>query len=148
MDTMKKLLMGAAILVALTGGTSAETVTEETKKECLQFDKPLSKPLTGTITHHVGPDYGPDEPAHWSKQHITLITLDSRICAWGDGEETQWSVWVLHVLGPAECPLPHGTRVAIRGELFAANTVHHHSPVLMYAKEIKRMDGKPCGRRK
>jgi Domain of unknown function (DUF4431) len=55
--------------------------------------------------------------------------------------------WTLHII-PADCirVWPQGSRARISGELFDANTAHHQTPVLIFASQVKRLDGQtpPC----
>jgi hypothetical protein len=140
-EGMPRIAMLLPAVMLIMGFCGAHAATEDEKKHCLQFDKQLPGALTGTLTNHKSPDWGPNEPAHWSNQPFVLITLDSPICAWGPDEETQGTVWAMHVVDTCRRAWPHGARVAIKGELFSRNTVHHQSPVLILAKEVWRIDG-------
>jgi Domain of unknown function (DUF4431) len=133
---MKELIFAVLTMVLLASVTNA--ATDDEKKDCLQYDKPVT--LTGTVFVRKV-DFGPGEPSWWSGS-FPLIALDKPICTWGPDEESERMEWALHVVDTCSRVWPATSRVQIVGTLFHANTVHHHSKVLIMANKIVRLDGR------
>jgi Domain of unknown function (DUF4431) len=132
---MRKFAFAAVTTMLLT--SVANAVSDDEKKHCLQYDKPVT--LTGTMLVRKV-DFGPNEPAWWSSS-FPLITLDKPICAWGPDDESESIEWALHVVDTCSRVWPAMSRVRVTGTLFHANTVHHHSKVLIMVNRIVRLDG-------
>jgi hypothetical protein len=114
-------------------------VSASESTQCLQYDKPVA--LTGTMSMHKT-KYGTDMPASASGRPYAVLTLDTPICASGPDEKTEDSVMALHIIDTCRRAWPRGSRARISGDLFHANTVHHQTPVLIFAKQVKRLDGR------
>jgi hypothetical protein len=113
---------------------------------CPEYNKPVT--LTGTIsvvTQHNRDILPPVERYLLLKLDKPLCTIDS---ADDQGEFGQWAVQLLYS-PPGEAlttndqiiarrpPWISGAHVAATGTLFHADTVHHHTPVMLEASNVR-----------
>ena len=143
------LMRAFAALVIMTGTASTapnsarpslkDMVNEGEHSKCLQYDKPAT--LTGTMSMHKT-NYGTDMPASASRRPYAVLTLDSPICVAGPNEDTEGKVMALHIIDTCNRAWPRGSRARISGDLFHANTVNHQTRVLIFARQVKRLDGR------
>jgi hypothetical protein len=94
-------------------------------------------------------DYGKngDAPPEGSVP-FALLVLDQPICTAPQVndkneivEEAEFMEWTLHIADTCQRVWPSVSRVKITGTLYHADNWHHHSRVLILAKQIVRLDG-------
>jgi hypothetical protein len=127
----------AALLLSL---SSANAATDDEKKNCLQYDK-QSVTLTGTVLVRKITCKDSDDAPPEGNVSIPLLVLDQRICTWGPDDESEGLVWALQIGDTCSRTWPTSSRVRVTGTLIHASNWHHHSLVVMVAKQITRLDG-------
>jgi hypothetical protein len=133
MKAINTLAIAAVVMAA-----TATAAHAQNDSACLSYDKPTTP--TGTIVvRHV--DFGKENPAWWSGS-FPLMILDKSICAAGKDDPEEDLVWAVQLGDTCSRVRPATSRVRVTGELFHANTVHHHTAVVMSAKQVQRLDGK------
>lgn len=110
---------------------------------CLHYEgEPLT--LTGKITlqtFYGPPNYG-ENPDTDSRETQAILVLSKPICVgaspstYDAAEKNQFKVTLVPPVG-VDFDLYKGKKVTVRGTLFHANTGHHHTPVLMHAKNVE-----------
>jgi hypothetical protein len=131
------LFLSLALLLIMGGANAA---TDDEKKQCLQYDKePVT--LTGTVLVRKI-DYGKDDDAPpEGSVPFPLLILDQPICTWGTDDESEFLQWALHIADKCARTWPSVSRVKVSGTLYHGSNWHHHSHVLILAKQIVRLDG-------
>jgi hypothetical protein len=143
---MKKIvspMLGATAL--LVSSISANAANDE-YKGCLAYEKPVT--LTGTVlVRKINYGKDADVPPEGSVP-FPLLVLDQPICTaplLNDkheiDEEAEGMEWALHVADTCVRTWPTVSRVKVTGTLFHADNWHHHSRVLVLAKQVVRLDG-------
>jgi hypothetical protein len=114
--------------------------TEDEKKYCVQYDKPVT--VTGTVLVRKI-DYGknPGDAPPEGSVPFPLLVLDQPICTWGSNDKSEYLQWTLHIADSCPRAWPTVSRVKVTGTLFHADNWHHHSQVLILVKQIVRLDG-------
>ena len=114
---------------------------------CLRYE-PDTVQLTGRLERHMyygAPNFGED-PAHDEKEVGFYLGLAAPVCAAG-GRDPELNdprrgvrrvQLVLDSAGYARLRPYLGKRLTLRGTLFASQTGHHHTPILLdVAKPVK-----------
>jgi hypothetical protein len=135
---MKKVLLVLAVQLLMANVANAATDEYE---GCLAYNKPVT--LTGTVLLRKI-DYGKndDAPPEGSIP-FPLLILDQPICMRPSddidlGENLEWT---LQVADTCSRVWPNISRVKVTGTLYHGHNWHHHSKVLILAKQIVRLDG-------
>lgn len=142
---MKTFLFAVVMTAALVfggplAGTAANAATDDEKKQCVQYDK-QSVTLTGTVLVRKI-DYGKDDDAPpEGSVSFPLLVLDQPICAWGPDDATEGMQWALQIADKCARQWSTVSRIKVIGTLYHRDNWHHHSPVLVLAKRIVRLDG-------
>jgi hypothetical protein len=111
---------------------------------CLKYE-PASVTLSGTIATRTAfgpPNYGED-PKHDSRERYLVLALDTPICVDADPKsnlnyESAADVAAVQMVYFEKYPFRKGwlnKHVTVTGTLFAAETGHHHTPVLIQVTE-------------
>ena len=135
--TMKKYILALTLLLIMSGANAA---TDDEKKHCLQYDQqPVA--LTGTVLvrkiDYRNGDLAPPE----GSVPFPLLVLDQPICAWGPDDQSEGLQWALQIADKCARAWPSVSRVKVTGTLYHADNWHQHSQVLIWAKQIVRLDG-------
>jgi hypothetical protein len=135
---MRKVLLVLAAQLVMASVASAET---DEYKGCLTYNKPVA--LTGTVLIRKI-DYGRngDSPPEGSVP-FPLLVLDQPICMRpsDDMDVAEYMEWTLQIADTCSRVWPTVSRVKVAGTLYHAHNWHHHSKVLILAKQIVRLDG-------
>jgi hypothetical protein len=134
---MKRILFVLAVQLM---AYDANAATDE-YEGCLAYNKPVT--LTGTVLVRKI-DYGKndDAPPEGSIP-FPLLVLDQPICIRpSDEDEAEGLEWTLQIAGPCSRVWPTISRVKVDGTLYHRFNWHHHSKVLILAKQIVRLDGR------
>lgn len=113
---------------------------------CLKYE-PASATLSGTIATRTAfgpPNYGED-PKHDSREHYLVLALDKPICVDADPNsnlnyESAADVAAVQLVYFEKYPFHKAwlnKHVTVTGTLFAAETGHHHTPVLIQVTATK-----------
>jgi hypothetical protein len=134
---------GSAALAVASGANAA---TDE-YEGCLAYNKPVT--LTGTVLiRKINYEKLEDAPPEGSVP-FPLLVADQPICVHpsDDIDVAEGMEWALQIADSCARAWPAVSRVRITGMLYHAITWHHHSKVLILAKQIVRLDGQlpPCG---
>ena len=109
---------------------------------------PAKVHLCGVFSHKTffgPPNYG-ENPETDSKEHVTIMTLDSAITVLGKpnddvNSDTNSNVKEIQVVNLHDINLKrfYHKKVIVGGSLFCANTGHHHTNVLIELESIKEL---------
>jgi hypothetical protein len=127
-------------LMALGYCSGARAATDE-YEGCLAYNKPVT--LTGTVLlrkiHYENNDDAPPQ----GSIPFALLVLDQPICMRPSDEIdiAENMEWALHIADACSRVWPTISRVKVTGTLYHAHNWHHHSRVLILAKQIQRLDG-------
>lgn len=141
-------LMALLVLIGFChSGLSAQEASANSPAmatSCFKYE-PALVTVSGTIS--IKQDFGPpnfgEDPAHDSKEDHLYIALDRPLCVEGDqnprslnqdGEADIRSMEMVYYDYPFQKGWL-GKHVSVTGTLFEAITAHHHTPVLITAKE-------------
>jgi hypothetical protein len=130
----------AALAVAMTMTTSSAKAVDE-YDGCLAYDKPVT--LTGTVLiRKINYETTDDAPPEGSVP-FPLLVADQPICVRpsDDIDVAEGMEWALQIADTCARTWPTVSRVKITGMLYHAFNWHHHSKVLILAKQIVRLDG-------
>ena len=135
--------MSIAIMMPALSGANAATDEHE---GCLAYNKPVT--LTGTVLvrkiNYENEEYAPPE----GSVPFPLLVLDQPICLrpFDEDDVAEGMEWALQIADTCARAWPTVSRVKITGTLYHAFNWHHHSKVLILAKQIARLDGQlpPC----
>lgn len=146
---MKKLIILSFLLAACSSGKEHEgsqaVTTDSPEKEQMQpyQYEPAISVLTGTLkTENFWgpPGYGEDTLTDM-KENCAMLVLDQPIDVLADtsGEFNQAAdnVGIIQLASTIKLDSYVGKQVEIKGELFGAQTAHHHTPVLLDVKDVK-----------
>lgn len=132
---MRSILRGIAACLIVLSASYAQA-------QCIKYNTPVT--LTGTISVQVA-------AGERSSERYFLLKLDKALCAIAAEQDDpeNFGVWAVSLLysppaGPlltndeliARRPPWLGRHVSVRGKLFYAGTIHHHTPVLIEAADI------------
>ena len=139
---MKKILFVLAVELLIANVANAATDEYE---GCLEYNKPVT--LTGTVLlRKINYGKNDDVPPEGSVL-FPLLVLDQPICLRPSNDEDiaegmEWTLQISYCLRR----WPKSSRVRVTGTLFHLFNWHHHSKVLILAKQIERLDGRlsPC----
>jgi Domain of unknown function (DUF4431) len=137
-----KPLAVAAMSIAVTMATSSANA-----EGCLAYNKPVT--LTGTVLIRKIEYDKRDYPTPPHTVSIPFLVADQAICMRpSEDEEAESKEWAVQLADNCARGWPTVSRVKITGTLYHAHTRHHHSKVLILAKQIVRLDGRlpPCSR--
>jgi hypothetical protein len=144
--TLALILMAAP---AAAGDRSKKLKASSSDKQevCLAYNKPVT--LTGTVlVRKINYENKEDAPPEGSVP-FPLLVLDQMICLLPSDEEDveEYMEWALQIADTCSRAWPTVSRVKITGTLYHAFNLHHHSKVLIHAKQIVRLDGPlPCAK--
>ena len=116
---------------------------------CLRYE-PDTVRLSGRLERHTyygAPNFGED-PAHDEKEVGFYLGLAAPICAAGPSSKEENEPHrgvrrvqlVLDSAGYAQLRPYLGQRVTLQGTLFAAQTGHHHTPILLMVSKPARLE--------
>jgi hypothetical protein len=119
---------------------------QSTAAACLKYE-PASVTLGGTIATRTAfgpPNYGGD-PKHDSREHYLVLVLEKPICVDADPKsnlnyESATGVTAVQLIYFDKYPFLKewlNKHVAVTGTLIAAETGHHHTPVLIQVTETR-----------
>lgn len=131
--------MSVAVLMPAASGTHAAT---DEYAGCFAYNKPVT--LTGTVLiRKINYEKMEDAPPEGSVP-FPLLVADQPICVRpsDDIDVAEGMEWALHIADSCARAWPAVSRVRITGTLYHAITWHHHSKVLILAKQVVRLDGK------
>jgi hypothetical protein len=135
---MKRILFVLAVqLIA----DDANAVTDE-YEGCWAYNRPVT--LTETVLLRKI-DYGKNDDAPPEGSILfPLLVLDQPICMRpsDDIDVAENLEWTLHIADTCSRVWPTTSRVKVAGTLYHAHNWHHHSKVLILAKQIVRLDGR------
>jgi hypothetical protein len=130
------------VAVQLFMASLANAATDE-YAGCLAYDETVT--LTGTVLlRKIDYKKGDDMPPEGSVS-FPLLVLDQPICLRPGGDEhdvAESMEWTLHISDTCSRGWPASSRVRVTGTLFHHFNWHHHSKVLIVAKQIVRLDGR------
>jgi hypothetical protein len=140
---MKDVVFILIVILLMTSDANAATNEYE---GCLAYNKPVT--LTGTVLvrkiNYGKSDMGPPE----GSVPFPLLVLDQPICTapllddkQEITDEAEFLQWTLHVADSCARAWPAVARVKVTGTLYHAHNWHHHTQVLILAKQIARLDG-------
>jgi hypothetical protein len=135
---VKRLIFALALLLTADGANAGPTDEYE---GCLAYNKKVT--LTGTVLiRKINYKNRDDTPPEGSVP-FPLLVLDQMICLLpSDEEDIEESMeWALQIADTCSRAWPTVSRVKITGTLYHAFNWHHHSKVLIHAKQIVRLDG-------
>src|SRR5579862_8102579 len=128
----------AAIALALPTVVWARLDGPSIPKDCLAYE-PAAAEITGVVelrTFFGPPGYGEDT-AHDAKETQAWLHLSHPICTllgMDDGDEPESDqnfVTLVPLVQGIKFSTLVGKRISVRGTLYHANTMHHHTPLLM-----------------
>jgi hypothetical protein len=142
-----KALAIAATLIAITMPAASGANAADEYEGCLTYNKPVT--LTGTVLiRKINYETTDDAPPEGSVP-FPLLVADQPICMRpSKDEEAESMEWALQIADNCVRAWPTVSRVKITGSLYHAHNWHHHSKILILAKQIVRLDGRlpSCGR--
>ena len=135
---MKKVSIVVAAQLLMASLANAETDEYE---GCLAYDKTVT--LIGTVLLRKIDYKKKDYMLPEGSVSFPLLVLDQPICLRprDDIDVAESMEWTLHISDACSRTWPVSSRVRVTGTLFHLFNWHHHSKVLVLAKEIVRLDG-------
>jgi hypothetical protein len=143
------MMLRSSIVAATLWAALWNSPTQAREPSCLEYE-PAVVTLSGTISRHMHygpPNYGED-PEHDEKGFYWYLDLDRPICVNGKNEDSpdmegESDVRHVQIVYGVYADYPPGRgwigrHVSITGSLFHADTVHHHTEVLIMARATVR----------
>jgi len=133
-----------AVAVAIAVGPLHLKASNAADSRCHEYG-PAIVTLTGTVARHM--EYGPpnygEDPAHDAKEVYWYLQLDDPICVNGkkdrseemEGEKSVGKIQIVYLDGYPKGDKWINHRASITGTLFHAVTGHHHTKVLIEARQ-------------
>jgi hypothetical protein len=135
---MKRILFVLAAQLLMANVSNAATDEYE---RCLAYNKPVT--LTGAVLlRKIDYEKNDDAPPEGTIP-FPLLVLDQPICMRPSDEYdvAESLEWTLQIADTCSRVWPAISRVKVAGTLYHAFNWHHHSKVLILAKQIVRLDG-------
>ena len=144
---MKKLFATVAVIASVLFCTPLAHAATAEYEGCLTYNKPVT--LTGTVLlRKIDYKKNADAPPEGSIP-FPLLVLDQPFCMHpsDDIDVAENLEWSLQIADTSSRVWPAISRVKVTGTLYHAHNWHHHSKVLILAKQVVRLDGRlpACG---
>jgi hypothetical protein len=136
---MKRIVLVLAVQLLMANDANAATDEYE---GCLAYNRSVS--LSGMVLiRKIDYRKNDDAPPEGSIP-FPLLVLDQPICMRpsDDIDVAENLEWTLHIADTCSRVWPTISRVKVVGTLHHAHNWHHHSKILILAKQIVRLDGR------